>query len=288
MIAAEAVNYWLDLEALAGAGVKVHLTGGEPFGNWPGLLAILQAARARGLQAHEVETNAFWCTDRLEVQRRCEQLNKVGIGRLVVSCDVYHQQYVPYERVARLVEAGRKVLGSERVRIRWRDFFANPVEVGDLPLAQRKRLYLQAWANHPDRLTGRAAEQIAPLLEMQSPQAFAGHDCSRAILSSRHVHIDPLGNVFPGVCAGLVLGNALEGGLRRVRDRLRETEDDVLGRLIEFGPWGLMELARQYGYRPNRRGFAAKCHLCSEVRSFLFEKGEFTPTVGPAQCYRQD
>ena len=68
MSVSDALSYWQALEVLAGPGTKVHLTGGEPFGNWPGLMAILRAAHVEGLHAHEVETNAFWCTRRQDVQ----------------------------------------------------------------------------------------------------------------------------------------------------------------------------------------------------------------------------
>ena len=43
----EALGYWKGLQAMAGPQSKVHLSGGEAFGNWPRLLAILQAAQQR-------------------------------------------------------------------------------------------------------------------------------------------------------------------------------------------------------------------------------------------------
>ena len=91
-----ALKYWHDLKDLAGANLKVHLTGGEPFGDWPALLAVLQAAQIQGMTAHEVETNASWCTDRQEAQRRCRKLDEAGLGRLP-------SDFVPPEGI-RLVE----------------------------------------------------------------------------------------------------------------------------------------------------------------------------------------
>lgn len=287
MSPAAALEYWHDLRVLAGPELKVHLTGGEPFGDWPALLAVLQAAQTHGLTAHEVETNASWCTDRQEAQRRCRKLDQVGLGRLVISCDLYHQEYVPYERVALLAEVAQEILGSDRLRIRWRDFFANPVSIGDMPPDQRRQVYAQAWPNHRDRLTGRAADEIAPMLELHRPAAFAEQNCSKAILASRHVHIDPLGNVFPGVCAGIVLGNAAHDGLAQIRRRLARSPNEILECLITSGPCGMLDLAKKHGYRPNGRGFAGKCHLCSDLRTYLFNKGKFDRTIGPIQCYRE-
>ena len=288
MSVADALNYWQSLEAMAGTGAKVHLTGGEPFGNWPALLSILRAARAKGLTAHELETNAFWCTEQEQVYQRCQQLKELSIGRLVVSCDVYHQQHIPFERVELLVQVAQEVLGANKIRIRWRDFFANPLDISKLNEADCQRAYREAWQKHHDRLTGRAAKLIAPLLGLQAAETFVGQDCQKAILASRGVHIDPAGNVFPGVCAGLVVGNASKKELAQIWDNLVHTEDEILLSLIRSGPYGLLPIAKGLGYKGNQMGFANKCHMCTEIRSFLWQSGKFEPTIGPVKCYHEN
>ena len=288
MSVSDALDYWQSLESMAGPHAKLHLTGGEPFSNWPALLAILQAAHAQGLTAHELETNASWCTDPQLAQQRCRQLKQLDLGRLVVSCDIYHQQFVPFQRVALLVRTAQDVLGSERVRIRWRDFFADPVDVNGLDQEDCQRLFRRAWQAHRDRLTGRAAWMIAPLLDLHPPETFADRNCHKSIFASRHVHIDPAGNVFPGVCAGLVLGNARHRPLPQIWADLAHTQDEILLTLARSGPYGLLQIANRLGYQPCYAGFADKCHLCAEVRSFLARTGKFEPTIGPAQCYREN
>ncbi len=288
MSVSDALTYWQSLESMAGPHAKVHLTGGEPFTNWPALLAVLQAAHDEGLFAHELETNASWCTTPQLVRQRCRQLQRLDLGRLVVSCDVYHQQFVPFQRVKLLVNVAQDILGSELVRIRWRDFFADPVDINGLDQAECQRLFLRAWQTHRDRLTGRAARMIAPLLDLHPPETFAHRDCYKSIFASRHVHIDPAGNVFPGVCAGLVLGNARNRTLDQIWADLAHTKDGILLTLARAGPYGLLQIAHDLGYQPYRGTFADKCHLCAEVRSFLARTGKFEPTIGPARCYREN
>ncbi|NIA08101.1 MAG: hypothetical protein GWP14_10800 [Actinobacteria bacterium] len=288
MPVSDALAYWQSLESMAGPQAKVHLTGGEPFSNWPALLAILQAAHAEGLVAHELETNASWCTSPQLVRQRCRQFKQLDLGRLVVSCDIYHQQFVPFQRVRLLVQVAQDVLGSERVRIRWRDFFADPVDINGLGQADCQRFFRRAWQVHRDRLTGRAARMIAPLLELHPPEVFAEADCYKPIFASRHVHIDPSGNVFPGVCAGLVLGNARRKPLPEIWSDFACTEDEILLTLARSGPYGLLQIANGLGFGPSEERFADKCHLCWEVRSFLAQTGKFEPTIGPARCYRAD
>lgn len=288
MSVSDALTYWKGIEAMAGPAAKVHLTGGEAFANWAALLAILQAAHAQGLYAYEVETNAFWCTEPKQVHQRCSQLNQLNLQRLVVSCDIYHQQYIPFERVKLLVQIATDVLGAQRVRIRWRDFFANPVDISDLDPQQANQTYRRAWLSHHDRLTGRAAEEIAPLLEMHDLSTFAGQNCRKSILASRHVHIDPAGNVFPGVCSGLVVGNARQNTLPQLWDFLLNSKDKILKTLIQQGPHGLISIGAQLGYQTHQDGFASKCHLCTEVRRFLWKTGKFAPTIGPKQWYYEN
>ena len=284
----DVLTYWKGLEAMAGPAAKVHLTGGEAFANWPALLAILQAAHAQGLYAHEVETNAFWCTEPHQVRQRCLQLNQLNLGRLVVSCDLYHQRYIPFERVKMLVQIAKDVLGDHRVRVRWRDFFANPVDISDLSPQQSRQAYRRAWHSHHDRLTGRAAEEIAPLLEMHDLDTYAGQNCRKSLLASRHVHIDPSGNVLPGACSGLVVGNARQNTLPQLWDLLLSGEDQILQTLVQQGPHGLVSIGAQLGYQPDQDGFASKCHLCTKVRRFLWDTGKFAPTIGPQQCYYEN
>ena len=288
MSVADALTYWKAIEQMAGTGAKVHISGGEVFGNWPGLLDVLRAAEKEGLRAYEVETNAFWCNDRQEAYERCRLLDEAGIGRLVVSCDVYHQEHVDFECVKILVETASEVLGPERVRVRWRDFFANPIDASDMGRAEREQLYREAWQNHHDRLTGRAAREVAPLLELHQAEEFAGLNCSKSILAGRHVHIDPAGNVFPGVCAGLMVGNVREKSLAELWDLLVDTHNEILLSLIKQGPYGLMEIAKQFGYESRESEFANKCHLCAQVRRFLYVSGEFRRTIGPGECYCED
>ena len=288
MSVSDALIYWQSLESMAGPHAKVHLTGGEPFSNWPALLGILQAAHAEGLVAHELETNASWCTTPQLARQRCLQLKQLDIGRLVVSCDVYHQQFVPFQRVRLLVQVAQDVLGLERVRIRWRDFFADPVDINSLDQADCQRFFRRSWQTHRDRLTGRAARMIAPLLDLHPPETFADRDCYKSIFASRHVHIDPAGNVFPGVCAGLVLGNVGHRPLAQIWADLVHTEDEILLTLSRSGPYGLLSIANGLGFKTSDAGFADKCHLCAEVRSFLSRTGKFEPTIGPAQCYHEN
>jgi len=294
MPVADAVKLWAGLDRLAvrhGRQMRIHLSGGEPFGDWPHLASIVRTARDAGLTPPEkIETNAFWATDDDQTRARLELLDALRLGTLVVSTDVYHQEFVPIEHVRRCVQIGRKVLGRGRVRVRWWEFLHEPMDLRGLSPVEKQRAYRVALQRHKDRLTGRAAERLALLLPRYPAEHFKDRQCAEEVLRSRHVHIDPYGNVFPGVCNGIILGNALEQGVEGVWQELatRWRENPVVEAVVTGGGHELMERAKTFGYRELPGGYANKCHLCSHVRQFLVDEGRWPEFVGPPECYANE
>lgn len=287
----DAIRMWRGLDELAaGAGkpMRIHLAGGEPMGDWPRLVSIIRAARDAGLSKLEkVETNAYWATHDGLVRSRIELLDALGIERLVVSTDVFHQEFIDPARVARCVRIARQVLGPTRVRVRWWEFLNRPLDVRRLPVDKKEALFAASLEHHNDRMTGRAALRLAPLLPRQPAEAFASLSCTREVLQSQHVHIDAYGNVFPGVCSGIVLGNVSRTPIPQFWEHLSRTwpQHPVVGPVVRGGSYALMKNAMDHGYRPDPSGYTDKCHLCFDVRQFLFDHGICPDAVGPAECY---
>jgi hypothetical protein len=308
MSIATALRFWRSLDRLAaahGKSMRIHLAGGEPFGDWPRLAGLLRCARDAGLSPVEkIETNAFWATADGLTRARLELLDALGVGTLVISTDVYHQEFVPLERVQRCVTIARAVLGRERVRVRWWDALSSPLPLGTpnktsgaglrarvrqagTPAPLRERAYRAALARHKDRLTGRAAEKLASLLPRYPVEHFRGERCVEQVLRSRHVHIDGYGNIFPGVCSGIIVGHA---AIRTVEDVWHDLcdhwrENPVIEAVVSGGSFELMQRAKAMGYQELAGGYASKCHLCTHVRQFLVDRGIWPEYVGPRECY---
>ncbi|MFO0838218.1 MAG: radical SAM protein [Phycisphaerae bacterium] len=289
-----ALRLWATLDQHAkrhGRRMRIHLAGGEPMGDWPRLAALVRAARDAGLTPLEkIETNAFWAVDDDLTRTRLELLDALGMEKLVVSADIYHQEFVPIERVRRCVEIARRVLGAGRVRVRWWDFYNRPDSPRGLAADAKNAAYATALERHRDRMTGRAALRLAPLLEQHDAEHFAGRRCVDEVLQSRHVHIDGHGNIFPGVCSGIILARATDRGVDEAWDDLSKhwRENPVVDAVVEGGSYELMRRAEGLGYRRLPGGYANKCHLCTDVRQFLFDHGLWRAAVGPAECYANE
>jgi hypothetical protein len=286
-----AVRFWRGLHEAAraqGKPMKLHLAGGEPFSDWVRLVAIIRAARDAGLPPLEkVETNAGWAANDGLTRARLELLRALGVERLVVSSDVFHQEYIPFERVERCVHWARQIFGPGRLIVRWWDYFQNPVITRGLSPAEKEAAFRAALLQHPDRFTGRAIE-LAHLVPRKPAAAFAGQNCTSEILGARHVHIDPDGHVFPGTCGGIILGRIdAAGAVDALWRRLGRSWSDnpVLSAVVAGGSYELLQRVIPLGYQPLPEGYASKCHLCADVRQWLHDRGHWPAAVGPAECY---
>jgi hypothetical protein len=289
----DAVRFWQQLDAVAaidGRHIRVHIAGGEPFGKWENLIAILRAAGEAGLPAvQKIETNAFWAVDDRVTRERLTELRHLGVGRMDVSTDVFHQEFVGLDCVQRCVRIAREVFGPGGVRVRWEDCCStdSPAIVMDKDRADRNPTFVEALRRHPERMTGRAAFTVAPLLACRPAEEFLGQHCIAELLKSKHVHVGPEGAVFPGVCSGILLGNARTEPLDRMWHRLSGhwQEEPILAPLIHEGPVALCGMARRHGYQP-LPGYATKCHLCTHVRQYMFALGLWPEHLGPSALYQ--
>ncbi len=285
MTVGEALDIWRQLVRASPHGCRVHLTGGEPFGDWERLIGVCRQAAEMGLgPLQKVETNGFWAADERVMRQRLRDLDRAGMETLGISADPYHQQFVLIERCRLLARVAAEVLGHHRVQVRWRDWLEGGRDTCDLSPPARKAMFAEYALRGRERLCGRAAEWLAPDLPHKAPEEFADKPCRNFLLRGRHVHVAPGGMVMPGTCAGILLGRI---GPDYSASRLWQSLTDdlesrpILATLAESGPAGLLERAKALGFAP-RPGYAGKCHLCWDIRRFLAGKGHAGSSQGGA------
>jgi len=282
-----AISTWKSLKILAGENAKIHLTGGEPFLYWDHLLQILEQAEKQKLgKVDLIETNGFWATDEKIIRQRLKTLDALGMERLKISTDPFHQEYIDIEPVRRLADLAIDILGAERVLVRWRKYLENPVRMKDLPPAERKEKYISAIKDYPCRFTGRAGSRLAELIASKPIESLASMNCKSAFLSAKGVHIDPFGNVFSSTCSGIIIGNINQAPLEDIWRQFHPAQSEFIGTLYHQGPCGLLDKAEKSGYK-KAKTYASKCHLCTSIRQFFFENGVEKSIIGPAECYSE-
>lgn len=280
-----ALGAWESLISLAGNDARVHLTGGEPFLVFDRLAEIVQQAHKAGLTGLEyIETNASWANQTSDIREKLRFLAENGMEKLKISCDPFHQEFVDIQKVIHLQTVAESVLGPERVMVRWQRYLQNPVNFAGISDSEKQAIYRQALRDDPCRLTGRAAFFLADLLPQRPWTDYIQNPCLQAILGAKGVHIDPYGNVFSGQCSGLVVGNLSKQQLDTLWRDFNPLTCPPWKQLLTKGPAGLMDEALAQGYTP-RPGYASKCHLCTDLRRFFFDKSHFWPIISPKECY---
>lgn len=280
-----AVAVWKSLRILAGDAARIHLTGGEPFLYWDHLCRILQQARKENLgDVDMIETNGFWAADEKIVQERLQTLDELGMRRLKISADPFHQEYVGIEPVRLLARMATEMLGPGRVLVRWQKYLDAPIPVKSLPMVQRDQAYVSAMRDYPCRFTGRAGGRLADLVAVMPIEQIASMNCKVDFLGAKGVHIDPYGNVFSGTCSGIIIANVNQTTLEDIWEQFNPVTDNIVGTLFNLGPFGLLAQAESLGYEKLNL-YASKCHLCTGIRQFLLEKGYEQGVIGPADCY---
>lgn len=287
----EALAYWAQLADASPHGCRIHLTGGEPFGDWEALIQLCRQARRAGLGGLEkVETNAFWATDEALCRQRLGELDACGMGKLTISADPFHQAHVPIDRPRRLAAVARDLLGAGRVNVRWADWLEEGFDLLEMSDPRRRAVYADWLARGRDRLLARAAG-LGGLLNRRPMEAYAEKPCREPLLRGKHVHVLPGGELLPGTCAGILVGRlgpdttAAEQWQRLDGDH---AERKVLAALVDGGPVALAELAAEGGWSPDPIGYASACQLCWSVRSALWAQGRGGGELGPDWLYEAD
>jgi organic radical activating enzyme len=280
-----AISAWQSLRVLAGDDARIHITGGEPFLYWDQLQQILEQARRLNLgKVDLIETNGFWATGEEVVRQRLKTLAKLGMQRLKISTDPFHQEFVDIEPVRRLARIAMEILGERRTLVRWQAYLKRPVEMKNLSASEREERHIRAIQDYLCRFTGRAAGRLAGLVAKDTLENIAQAHCKEAFLGAKGVHIDPYGNVFSGTCSGIIIGNVSQSPLEQMWQQFHPANNEVLNTLFTLGPSGLLSRAENLGYRKANL-YAGKCHLCTSIRQLFFDKGVEKSIVGPKECY---
>ena len=280
-----AIDTWEAVLRLAGDHARIHLTGGEPFLHWDHMVKILETAQARQLGPTDmIETNGYWAVTDEVVKERLTRLDQLGMQRLKISCDLYHQQYVDIELVRRLARIARDMLGPDRVLVRWQAYLDHPKDLSNMSEAELRQAQIEAAEGFPCRFNGRAACDLADVLSNKTTEEIAGFNCERAFLDAKGVHIDPYGHVFSSTCSGIIVGNVTEHPLDRIWEKFHPKVYPIVSTLYKQGPTGLLQASQDQAYVP-RHYYASKCHLCSHIRQHFVIHNMCSQVIGPRDCY---
>ncbi|AEM74590.1 radical SAM protein [Caldicellulosiruptor acetigenus] len=266
---------------------SVHIGGGEPFLNFEGLKKVINKANENGIYIEYIETNASWVENEDEVKRRLKELKNLGIETILVSISPFHNEYIPFKKVLRLIQ----LLNEVGIGIfPWIEGFANEIRRLNIDkthsLSEYKDLFGENYIRHlPQRyyltLNGRAIKTFEDYFPTKTADEIIKNSLACfELYSKNHFHMDLFGNFIPNPCVGFRisiddLGKELDTG-----------KYFFVNLLYTQGVRGLFEYAKEnYGYTPSKK-FLNKCSLCFDIRRFLvLDKNIEAPDLGPREFY---
>jgi hypothetical protein len=271
---------------------QVHLTGGEAFLKFPLLLEATEIAVELGISVY-VETNAGWCVGEELVERRLRALRQAGMRSILISCSPFHGESIPLEHTELAIRKAWQIFGQQNTFVYISDWFQVMHSFGSqnpVPLEMYSQVFGQEeagrmfWQGYGLISGGRAGYRLAHLTPKGSPRSFQKESCAGELLYAPHSHFDLYGNFIPAFCGGLSLGSWHDlPGLSA--DFQNGNFPGLIQTLIEAGPYGLYEMAReQFDYRPLKTGYTGKCHLCVDIRRHLVTREAF-PELQPIDFY---
>jgi hypothetical protein len=262
---------------------QIHLTGGEPFLNFPLLLEGVRTAAELGIPCY-VETNAGWCRREEEVEDKFKMLKEEGLNAILISCSPFHAEKIPPVRTFLAVRKALEVFGRQNVIV-YLPHCLEQVQLFDVEKTTPIERYVERfgleragrmlWDGYGIIPGGRSGYALGHLTRKRPAAAFKGQNCFLEIIYAHHSHFDLYGNYISWFCGGLTVGDwhTLPQVLDDFRNRRYPPLVDIL---VRSGPFGLFEMAKEgYGYQELPAGYAGKCHLCVDVRRCLCQQGEF-------------
>jgi len=266
---------------------SVHIGGGEPLLQPDALCKVLDVLADCAISVEYVETNCSWATSDLRTEKIIKSLMDHGLHCLLVSIDPFHNEFIPYEKVQRVM----KVSEQEGMRVfPWQmefepdllSFDTSRVHAVDEYASKFGQRYpMDTCLRYGVTFGGRAAG-IFRKYEKKKPAEeiiIKAGPCER-LTSTSHFHVDFNGRYIPALCTGFSIP------LEEIGKPLDKYP--ILTMLYSEGIASLYTYAtKNHGYKPLDSGYVNSCDLCLDIRKHLYRTGVDFPELAPAGFYRE-
>jgi hypothetical protein len=248
--------------------------GGEPLLYPETVYAVHATATECGIPGRTIITNISIPAVEYEFRLVADKLADCGVNCMYLSVDIFHQEYIPLSVVKQntrlLIEAGIEKLA-------WNVSWVVSPEA-DNPWDDQTRKILEELAYlglakddisiTPD---GAAVHNLAEYIPPR--QLIPSGTCGDKPFTGRldevtSITVEPNGSLT--ICDELMcIGNLHQGNAAELCNTYDPYLNPVLKMILEQGPAGLVELARQGGIEPDPQGYRSVCEMCHSLRKVL-------------------
>ena len=248
--------------------------GGEPLLYPETVFAVHDTATKCGIPGRTIITNASFPAGEEEFRLVAHKLADCGVNSMYLSVDVFHQNYIPLSIVK---QNTRLLIKAGIVNLAWNVSWVVSPEA-DNPWDDQTRHILEELADlglgKDDILITPNGAAVHNLDEYMPPrQSIPPGNCGDKPFTGRldevtSITVEPDGSLT--ICDELMsIGNLHQGNSAGFCQRYDPFLDPVKKLILEQGPVGLVELARQGGFEPDPQGYRSVCEMCYSLRKVL-------------------
>lgn len=253
---------------------SVMTFGGEPLLFPEVIYGIHEAATKAGIPARQIITNGFWSKDYNRIKEIARRLAEVGVNKILISVDAFHQEYIPLTIVKKAAEELLKVSIAD---IKWTPCWVVSKE-DDNPYNHQTRLILNELEELQIKVgsgnvvfpQGATLENLVDYLP-EKKQVI--HDkCGELPYTDpldliKTMSMNPNGDII--VCNDFKIGNAIKSDVVEIFKTYNPNNNVYMKTILENGVHGLKVLAQKQGFSINRDKFYSICEMCTYLRNQL-------------------
>ena len=268
----------IDEMALELKYLDLHIGGGEPLVNYEMVEDIISYVRKKNINLEYMETNGFLLLK--DGEKKVQELKEAGLSCMLLSISPFHNEFISAHNTRKVLGTIISVLGNRGI-FPWHTGYFNflervspdkPVKLEEyfknFSLSEILYQLTSVMHIHPG---GRGAGLFSRYMDLYPAEKVIKKDCKRSLASPVHAHIDYKGNYITGFCSGLRIGKETALDLKKLyNEGIDLSEYPLLKMLIQGGLKELYDYAVSKGYEPKKEGYVASCHLCLDIRLYLY------------------
>lgn len=275
----EMIQRLIDEACALGTVELIVFTGGEPFLLGKDLYKAIEYAASKGLLTRIV-TNAYWATSPAKASIVLHALKRAGLTEINFSCDDFHQEFIPLERIKWASEAADKaevpaLIASKGIK----NSTITPEYLEEF-FGRKLAAYKEGGKNPTNFVytygvtipVGWESEKLTDEDLLWPNDEDNWKKPCKSVLENMVIDVD--GNL--SICCGIgseevpetIIGNVSE---KPVADLIMDANNDlILNWLALEGPYGIMKFIQSKAPDiPFKTRYINVCHLCHDIFSRL-------------------
>ncbi|WP_425447018.1 radical SAM protein [Dethiothermospora halolimnae] len=256
---------------------SVMTFGGEPLLFPEVIYSIHKAAKNLGIPSRQIITNGYWSKDDDKIQETVDRLEEVGVNKILISVDAFHQEHIPIEIVKKVTKKLLKTSISDiKLSPCWvvseeDDNFFNKKTKSILE--EFKDLSIKVGSGNVVSPQGAALKNLnkyLPNKKLLEDGKCGDLPYTDTLDSIKSLSVEPNGDMI--ICKNFKIGNAEDENIEDTLEKYNPYNNIYMKTILEDGVQGLLKLADREGIEIEEREFYSICDKCTYLKDKLISK----------------